>query len=102
VVVLTTLEAADVLNVSRPSVVKLLEHGESPFETVGSRRRVRRDDLMAYKRVRDEERRRGLQRLVEMSEELGLYDLPIGPGDLEEGTLGEGQDRTDTGHPHPC
>jgi excisionase family DNA binding protein len=87
---LTTQEAADVLNVSRPYVVKLLERGEIPFETVGPRRRIRREDLLTFKRGRDQEHRRGLQRLVEISEELGLYDLPIGPEVLEEANPDEG------------
>lgn len=71
---LTTQEAADILNVSRPFLVKLLEQGEIPFTRTGSHRRIRFDDLMTYKRHRDAERRRGLARLTQMSQEMGLYD----------------------------
>lgn len=70
---LTTQEAADMLGVSRPYLVKLLDEGEIPTTKTGTHRRIRLDDLMVYEEVRDERRREGLARLTEISEELGLY-----------------------------
>lgn len=71
---LTTQQAAELLNVSRPYVVKLLETGEIPFEKVGSHRRIQFSDLMAYRQRRDKERHKSLDRITRASQELGLYD----------------------------
>ena len=69
---LTTQEAADLLNVSRQYLVRLLERGEIPYHKVGTHRRIAFADLIEYKRRRDEERRRGLDELTRMSQEMGL------------------------------
>lgn len=71
---LTTQEAADLLNVSRQYLVRLLEDGAIPFTRLGTHRRIRFGDLMKYKQARDAKRREGLKRLTQLSEELGLYD----------------------------
>jgi len=71
---LTTNDAADILNISRPSLIQILERGELPYMMVGTHRRIRFGDLLSYKEARDARRRAALDRLVEQSEELGLYD----------------------------
>jgi excisionase family DNA binding protein len=71
---LTTQQAAELLNVSRPYLVKLLEEKAIPFHMVGRHRRVRVHDLLDYKERRDSERRRLLKKMVEEGQEAGLYD----------------------------
>lgn len=61
---LTTVEAAEILNVSRPFFIKLLEDGVIPHRKVGKHRRVRMEDVMAYKIHDDQEREAILDQLV--------------------------------------
>ncbi len=71
---LTTQEAADLLGVSRPTLIKLLEEGKISFEKPGRHRRVRLDDLLAYRDQRRQERSQALDDLVQQTDALGLYD----------------------------
>jgi excisionase family DNA binding protein len=68
---LTTQQAADLLNVSRPYLIKLLEQGVIPHHKVGTHRRLNIADVLEYRRTRAQERRAALEELTELSEELG-------------------------------
>ncbi len=70
---LSSQEAAEILNVSRPFLYTLLEQGQIPYTMVGTHRRIRVEDLMEYKRKRDSQRRQALSELVAFSQELGFY-----------------------------
>lgn len=69
---LTTQQAADFLNVSRPFAIGLLEKGEIPFRTVGRHRRVRLEDIMTYRKRVEEERLNALGELVDQAQELNM------------------------------
>jgi excisionase family DNA binding protein len=67
---LTTKEAADILNMSRPFLVKLLDRGEIPYHRVGTHRRLNVEDVLAYREVRATRRREKLRELTELSEQV--------------------------------
>lgn len=70
---MTTQEAANYLNVSRPTLIKLLETEEIPHRKVGTHRRIRFSDLHAFKKADDAKRRAAADELANLTEELGLY-----------------------------
>jgi excisionase family DNA binding protein len=70
----TTQQAAKVLNVSRPTVIKLIDDGVLPSRKVGSHRRVPLADLLAYRQDVVAKRRAVLDAMTTDAEELGLYD----------------------------
>lgn len=76
---LTTQEAADLLNISRPTFVKLLEQGELAFEMRGRHRRVRLDDVLAFQDSLRSDRADALDRMQQQSQDEGLYELLDGP-----------------------
>ena len=69
---LTTQEAADMLNISRPSLIQLLEEGKIEYRKVGTHRRIRFEALMAYKRRMDADRRAALAELAAYDQEIGI------------------------------
>ncbi len=66
---LTTQQAANILNVSRPHLVKLLEDGEIPFTKIGTHRRVRYQEIIDYKQTRDQESHNKLDELTAQAQE---------------------------------
>ncbi len=69
---LTTQEAADMLNISRPSLIQLLDEAQIEYRKVGTHRRVRFKSLVSYKRRADAQRRAALAELVAYDQEIGI------------------------------
>ena len=69
---LTTRQAADLLQVSRTHLLQFLEEGRIPFRKVGSHRRVRAEDILAYRNETELRRRKALDHLTARDQELGL------------------------------
>jgi excisionase family DNA binding protein len=69
---LTTRQAAEILNVSRPFLIEQLEAGRIPYRKVGTHRRVMFSDLMAYKRKTDRNGHKALEELSAIDQKLGL------------------------------
>ncbi|HVC59793.1 MAG TPA: excisionase family DNA-binding protein [Acetobacteraceae bacterium] len=69
---LTTQQAADILNVSRPYLVSLVENGTLPVRMVGNQRRLPLKDVLAHKAATRAKRREALRELAVLDQELGL------------------------------
>jgi excisionase family DNA binding protein len=69
---LTTQEAADLLNVSRPTLIQMLDQGQIPFRKVGTHRRIPFTKVMEYKRKLESDRKAALAELVAYDQEIGL------------------------------
>jgi len=70
--VLSTQQAADFLNVSRPHLVKLLEEGQIPFEKAGTHRRIELNNLVIYKKKMKATREENLDFLAKQAQDLNL------------------------------
>ena len=71
---ITTQAAAELLGCSRPHIVKLLESGRIPFNKVGKHRRIKYEDLVAYKKEMKALQRQNIRKLMGLDEESELYD----------------------------
>ena len=72
---LTTKQAAEVLGVSRPYLIGLLDRGLIPHRKVGRHRRIFSKDVVAYKATMQVSRKQALDELVTASEDVGGYEL---------------------------
>jgi excisionase family DNA binding protein len=81
---LTTQRAANILGVSRPFFVRLLENGDMPFHMVGSHRRIYLRDLLDYKRRRDAGRHEAINNMARAEMEAGTYDKVVLPDGTED------------------
>ena len=87
---LTTQQAADLLGISRPTLVKLLADGKIPFETPNRHRRIQLSDLLIYQATRRTERRDTLRDLAREAQDMGTYDVS---GEDYDGALSEARSK---------
>jgi excisionase family DNA binding protein len=81
---LTTQRAAELLGMSRPYLIQLLDAGEMPYHLIGKHRRIALHDILAYAKRRSESRRTALDKMARDAFEAGLYDnatIPEGGSD---------------------
>lgn len=71
---LSTFQAASILGVSRPHLIKLLDQGAIPYRRVGTHRRINLSDLLAYKEQRHTRSQELLTEMTRIAEESGTYD----------------------------
>jgi excisionase family DNA binding protein len=71
---LTTQQAGELLGMSRPYVVRLLDAGEMPYSLVGRHRRIALREVLAYSKRRSEARRSALNKMARDAYDAGLYD----------------------------
>lgn len=69
---LSTYQAAEVLKVSRPYLIKLLEGGKIPYHMVGTHRRIKLQDVLRYKKASDVESHKALKALAKQAQELNM------------------------------
>jgi excisionase family DNA binding protein len=82
---LTTQRAAELLGMSRPYLIQLLDAGEMPFDLVGKHRRISLRDVLAYAKRRAEARRAALDKMSRDAFDAGLYDnVTIPEGGTDE------------------
>jgi len=75
---LSTQKAADILNVSRQYLVRLLDEGKIPCTKVGRHRRIQSDDLLVFKQRRDKRRKSLLAEISRLGQEMsGYFDPPL-------------------------
>ena len=74
----STQEAATILGLSRPTVVKMINQGRIPCSKPGSHRRIRRDDLMTFKAALDRQRSDALDALAKLSQQMREEDIAAG------------------------
>lgn len=70
----TTQKAAEILGCSRPHLVKMLEEGKIPFVKIGKHRRILFEDVMEYKKQMKAEQKKHLVEMMNLDEDLGIYD----------------------------
>ncbi len=70
---LTTHQAAELMRVSRPSLIKMLDENKLPYRKIGAHRRIRYDDVLHYLEIERARRKKVMEELVAETEKLGLY-----------------------------